>query len=207
MSKSKIVSMEEYKQRKEEEEEDEFFQYMDELYRKSEEIFRKRYGKIFAGAPDIPAARIKYFCGILLMLVPYVAEGDWEHRCFAHDDFCRICGDGVDETLQDWCRYDPEMEQIERSVMMEYCVNLKVTRHNMRLLLTDAIKEIISIAPEVSDTEKKEFVRKLYKLFEICRRIMDIFMDELEKRQEAGTDWIDYDKLESWVPEFVQELE
>lgn len=37
--------------------------------------FRKRYQNVFANAPDMPVARIKFFCKILMKLWPAVMEG------------------------------------------------------------------------------------------------------------------------------------
>lgn len=114
------VSFGKYKKKKEEDREMEFAQYMAESGKRRGLVFRRRYSKVFEAAPDMPAARVKYFCGILLKLVPLIAEGDWEHRCFAYDDFCNIYMEGVDLTAQDWCRFDQGIEKIEDSVQTEY---------------------------------------------------------------------------------------
>lgn len=180
------VSFEKYKQRKEEEREIEFERYMAESAKKRDADFRKRYGKVFEGAPDIPVARVKYFCRTLLKLVPLIAEGDWEQRYCAYDDFCNIYVEGVDLMIQDWCRFDQRIEKIEDSVQSEYpFLKLRITKGNMKLLLTITLGDILSATPEAGDAAEKDFLWKLTRLFEIYRGVMYIFIDEIWERCEA----------------------
>lgn len=155
--------------------------------RKRDEDFKKRYQEVFANAPAMPMARIKYFCGELLKLWPAVEEGGWEARRLAYDDFVSLYMEGVDRTLSDWCRRDQKTEEMTDEVSYEYPFQmLEVTKENMGPLLTETLGKAISICPEEGVTAKKEFLWELTRLFEICRGILYVFSDEVDAL-EAGS--------------------
>lgn len=163
-----------------------FGRYVADERKKREDDFRKRYKDVFGSAPDMPVARIKYFCGVLLNLWPDVEKGDWEARRLAYDDFFSMYTEGVDKSFSDWCNIDQETDEMVNDVQDEYpFLQLEVTKDNMGTLLSETLDKIISIRPEVGDAIKKDFLWELVRLFEICRGILYVFADEVDAASEA----------------------
>lgn len=151
-----------------------------EAERKEDEDFKRRYQEIFDGAPDMPAARIKYFCGVLLELWRAVEAGGLKCESIEYDDFCRIYMDGVDRSVSDWCRRDRKTKETDDEVQTGYpFFELEVTKQNMGCLLSETLEKIISARPE-GGAAKKDFLRELLRLFEIYRGILYVFSDETE---------------------------
>lgn len=158
-----------------------FGRYVADERKKREDDFRKRYKDVFGSAPDMPVARIKYFCGVLLNLWPDVEKGDWEARRLAYDDFFSMYTEGVDKSFSDWCNIDQKTDEMVNDVQDEYpFLQLEVTKDNIGTLLFETLDKIISIRSEVGDAIKKDFLWELVRLFEICRGILYIFADEVE---------------------------
>lgn len=107
-----------------------------EEQKKRDEALKKRYREVFDSALDMPAARIKYFCNMLLKLWPAVEEGDWESRRLTYDDFFSIYMKGVDKTFSAWCIHDRKTEEMADMLESEYPFPqlLKITKENMGLL-------------------------------------------------------------------------
>lgn len=163
-----------------------FGRYAAREQQKREDDFKKRYKDVFAGAPDMPVARIKYFCGVLLNLWPDVEKGDWEARRLAYDDFFSMYTEGVDKSFSDWCNIDQKTDEMVNDVQDEYpFLQLEVTKDSMGALLSETLDKIISIRPEVGDAIKKDFLWELFRLFEICRGILYVFADEVDAASEA----------------------
>lgn len=53
-------------------------------------------------APDTPAARIKYFCSLLLKQGMAVKDGEWGSRLSTYDYFFDIYSDGVEKAVSEW---------------------------------------------------------------------------------------------------------
>lgn len=165
-----------------------FGRYVAREQQKREDDFKKRYKDVFAGAPDMPVARIKYFCGVLLKLWPAVEKGDWEKRCLACDDFFSVYSEGVDKAFAGWCRRDRKTEEMSGEAKAEYPFPqmMGIPKEDIGALLSETLGKIISIRPEEGFAVKKEFLWELIRLFDICRRVLRIFEDEVNERQETG---------------------
>lgn len=160
--------------------------YVAVVQKKRENAFKKRYKDVFAGAPDMPIARIKYFCGVLLNLWSVVEKGDLEKRRLAYNDFFSMYKEGVDKVFSGWCNIDQKIDEMVNDVQDEYpFLQLEVTKDNMGTLLSETLDKIISIRPEVGDAIKKDFLWELVRLFEICRGILYVFADEADAASEA----------------------
>ena len=153
--------------------------------KKRDDDFKKRYRETFDSAPDMPVARIKYFCRVLLKLWPdAMQENDWKARSLAFDDVFNIYMQGVDKAYSDWCRRDQKTEEMAEKVESEYPFPqlLKITKENMGLLLPETLEKLLSICSEEGYDAKKEFLWELVRLFEICRGILYVFSDEVDGR-------------------------
>lgn len=164
-----------------------FGRYVVREQQKRDVDFRKRYKDVFAGAPDMPVARIKYFCGVLLKLWPDVEKGSCKSKWSVFDDFFSIYSEGVDKSFSAWCKIDQKTDEMVNDVQDEYpFLQLEVTKDNMGALLSETLDKIISIRPEVGDAIKKDFLWELVRLFEICRGILYVFANEVDAASEAG---------------------
>lgn len=160
-----------------------FGRYVVREQQKRDDDFRKRYKDVFARAPDMPVARIKYFCGVLLKLWPDVEKGDCKSKWSVFDDFFSIYSEGVDRTFSDWCKIDQKTDKMTDEVQVEYpFLQMEVSKDNMDMLLSETLERLISARPEEGSMAKKEFLWELVKLFEICRGILYVFNDEMEAR-------------------------
>ena len=77
-------------------------------YQGIEADFKERYMDVLQSAPELPAARIKYFCSVLLHLC---AEEGFETESLAFDDFFIFFVE-IDKAVSDWCRRDRKTEEI-----------------------------------------------------------------------------------------------
>lgn len=162
-----------------------FGQYVSELEQKMDGNFRRRYQEVIESAPDMPVARIKYFCRELLKLQPAIGEGGWESRCSAHDDFCNIYG-LVDHAVSAWCMYDLKTKEVDDAVQCEYpFLKLEVTKENMGVVLSETLRVILSIQPEESIEAKKGFLWNIARLSEVNRGIIYLFAEEVDARRDA----------------------
>lgn len=158
-----------------------FGRYLALEQKKREDDFRKRYEDVFGSAPDMPVARIKYFCGVLLNLWPDVEKGGCKSKGSVFDDFFSIYSEGVDKSFSDWCKIDQKTDKMMDDVQDEYpFLQMEVRKDNMGTLLPETLERLISARPEEGAVAKKEFLWELVKLFEICRGILYIFADEVE---------------------------
>ena len=148
--------------------------------KKREAAFRAKYQDIFDSAPDMPfPARIKYFCQVLLDLLPCLKESAFETACMAYDDFFNFYADGIDLTLSDWCRHDPKTEALMDEVVNGYpFLQVEISVENMVGLLHGTLLNIHLIHPEEGPAAKKAFLWELVRLFEICRWMLYVFSDE-----------------------------
>ena len=124
--------------------------------------FKERYMVVLQRAPDLPAARIKYFCSVLLHLC---AEEGFETERLAFDDFFIFFVE-IDKAVSDWCK----TEEIECEVEDEYpFLQNEITRENAGKVLAKTLLKIVSASPEESPAAKKEFLWHLVRLFEVFR--------------------------------------
>lgn len=155
-----------------------------EEQQKRDADFKERYRDVYASAPDLPAARIKYFCVVLQRLWQEMEERGWKDRYSIYDDFCSVYMYGVDRAVSDWCRYDRKTMDLCDEVQSEYpFLQLEITKENMGLLLTETLAQIISICPETGTAEKKDFLWEAVRLFEIYRGILYVFSDYTDEKK------------------------
>lgn len=155
-------------------------QVAEELQKRNAD-FKERYRDVYARVPDMPVARIKYFCGVLLKLWPDVEKGDCKSKWSVFDDFFSIYSEGVDRTFSDWCKIDQKTDKMTDEVQFEYpFLQMEVSKDNMDMLLSETLERLISARPEEGSMAKKEFLWELVKLFEICRGILYVFNDEVD---------------------------
>lgn len=160
-------------------------QQIAEEERKAEEDFKVRYQEVFDNAPDMPAARIKYFCRLMINLWRSVDAGGLKSESMEYDDFCRVYMDGVDQTISDWCRRDHKTKKMDEYVQLRYPFGLlKITKENMGRLLKETLEKILSIRPETGAAAKQNFLWELIRLFEIYRGVLYVFSDEIEKERK-----------------------
>lgn len=178
------------------------------IYERMEKIFYRRYKKVFEDAPEDPAARIKYFCSILIKLAGIMFSDDWKERYFAYDDFFNLYMEGVDLTLSRWCVFDRRIRSIEERMERNFHFkDDRITKDNICLLLTQVLGKIVSTGQVADRAAKEKFLIQLAKLFELCRESMYIFESEMDERKEAGLPQVKYDEIERWLPEFLREQE
>lgn len=160
-------------------------QYLMEAEEKMNKALQEKFKKVFEEAPDLPLARIKYFCHIMLDMVPTVAVGDWEDRFDASDDFFYLYNDGVNMAVSSWGCYDRRVDECIDDLMMEYPILEPDTiRANIKPLLTGILQKMASF--EIADdAARKDFLREYVKLFQVCRELVYMFAEEVEKRREA----------------------
>lgn len=156
-----------------------------EEQQKRDDDFKERYRDVYASAPDLPAARIKYFCVVLQRLWQEMEERGWKDRYSIYDDFCSVYMYGVDRAVSDWCRYDRKTMDLCDEVQSGYpFLQLEITKDNMGLLLTGTLAKIISICPETGIAEKKDFLWEAVRLFEIYRGILYVFSDYTDAQKD-----------------------
>ena len=135
-------------------------------YQGIEADFKERYMDVLQSAPELPAARIKYFCSVLLHLC---AEEGFETESLAFDDFFIFFVE-IDKAVSDWCRRDRKTEEIECEVEDEYpFLQNEITRENAGKVLAKTLLKIVSASQEESLAAKKEFLWHLVRLFEVFR--------------------------------------
>lgn len=135
-------------------------------YQGIEADFKERYMDVLQSAPELPAARIKYFCSVLLHLC---AEEGFETESLAFDDFFCFYAE-IDKTVSDWCSRDRKTEEAECEVEDEYpFLQIEITRENAWKVLVKTLLKIVSASPEESLAAKKEFLWHLVRLFEVFR--------------------------------------
>lgn len=163
-----------------------FGRYVVREQKKREEDFNRKYKDVFDSAPDMPVARIKYFCRVLWKIWQEIERRDWQDRYSIYDDFCSVYMEGVDKAFSDWCKIDHKTDEMADEVQDKYpFLQLEVTKDNMGTLLSETLDKIISICPEVGDAIKKDFLWELVRLFEICRGILYVFADKVDAASEA----------------------
>lgn len=160
-------------------------QYLMEAEEKRNKALQEKFKEVFEAAPDLPFARIKYFCPLMLDLVPAVMEGDRKDRSVAFDDFFYVFTDGIDMAVSAWSCYDQRVEDCIDELRMEYPILQPDTiRENIESLLTEILQKMASFVIS-DDTARKDFLREYVKLFQVCRELVYMFGEEVEKRREA----------------------
>lgn len=128
-------------------------------------IFCLRYREIYEHAPDMPKGRIRYFCQVLLRLLPYMNTGDHVIQKFAYSDFICIYTDGILETVSVWLGSDANAESVYKETQAECYFNTDAApKEILELCLLDTLNHLLFIENETNDTGKKGFFLDLYKL-------------------------------------------
>ena len=170
-----------------------------------EAVFKEQYQNIFASAPSLPLLRIKYFCGILLKLTPFTASEDLQTKYFALSDFRNVMSIGIEGAVTEWLESDMETEKIYSDMEADYpFYEMNFTEENMKAVLEEILKKIISIDPTENDNKKK-YIWELLKLSETDFRMQFSICDVFGQRIAVGCPLPECDEIRGWLPNFLQE--
>lgn len=168
-------------------------------------IFCLRYREIYEHAPDMPEDRIRYFCQILLELLPYMSTGDREIMEFAYDDFICIYVDGVDETVSTWIGSDEKAEEVYKEVLAEApLISCAGSKDTLELFIFDTLNHLLFAVNESEDIDKKDFFLDLYRLSELFQEVLHVSAQWDEERESKGDPYYSVYKIGSWIPEFLR---
>lgn len=169
-------------------------------------IFCLRYREIYEHAPDMPEGRIRYFCQVLLRLLPYMNTGDHEIQKFAYSDFICIYTDGILETVSVWLGSDANAESVYKETQAKCYFNTDAApKEILELCLLDTLNHLLFIENETNDTGRKGFFLDLCKLSGLFQEILDVFSQWADKDDAEGMPYYNIFKIGSWIPDFLQE--
>lgn len=170
-----------------------------------EAVFKEQYQNIFASAPSLPLLRIRYFCGILLELAPFTAVEDLQTKYFALSDFRNVMSIGIEGAVTEWLESDAEAGKIYSDLEEDYpFYERDFSKENMKAVLEEILKKIISIDPTENDSKKK-FIWELLKLSEADFRMQFAICDVFGQRIASGYLLPECNEIRGWLPDFLQE--
>lgn len=139
----------------------------------SEKEFREKYKDIFADAPDLPKARIQYFCKILKKLIQDMQSGDEEKRIAAINDFDLVYMEGVSHALSQWCSMSKSADELYEKAGNKYC------QTEADRIRGDVFRVSIEILNGIIYDENNEcFFQNLFYLYDVYNGICDSLLPE-----------------------------